>query len=108
MTPVFLTTFVGIVAVLPPTVDHWIAKKFKGAALIAFLTALFGVVDGGVVGLLSQVANGSTWMDAETLTLTGLVVGVGTAVVNFIKSSYSATATGGGTVTVSEIPVSRS
>lgn len=100
MTPVLLTTLVALVAALPPTVDHWLAQKIKGAALMAFSTALFGVFDGSLVALLSQVANGSTWADAETLGVTGLISGVGTALVNYIKSSTSGTASGGGSNTV--------
>ena len=98
MTPVLLSTFAALVAALPPTLDHWLAQKFKDALTLSLLTSLVGVVVGCAAGLLTQVAQGATWKDALTLALTGLVSGVGTAVVNYLKSSASGSSSGGGSV----------
>lgn len=98
MTPVLLSTFAALVAALPPTLDHWLAQKFKDALTLSLLTSLVGVVVGCAAAMLTQAAQGATWKDALTLALTGLVSGVGTAVVNYLKFSASGTSSGGGSV----------
>jgi hypothetical protein len=89
ITPVLLSALTAIVAALPPTVDHWIAKRVTDAAKLALATALFGTVDGAVGAALTTLAKGDTFATALNVALVGVISGAATALVNYLKINLS-------------------
>jgi VIT1/CCC1 family predicted Fe2+/Mn2+ transporter len=89
ITPALLSALTAIVGALPPTVDHWIAKRVTDAAKLALATTLFGVVDGAVGAALTTLSKGDTFATALNVALVGAISGATTALVNYWKANLS-------------------